>query len=281
MTQRDYDAILLDLDGTLLNSEDRIDPRVRASIDAARENGARVMVVTGRSKLATLPVIEELELDTRLVIFNGAAVYCPVERRLVEERTLSSRTLAALQAYASQSDVLTVTMTADRKLVRAGVSDAERRALEGLTGVEFLDPEHPEARGVEFVIRMTFISDRTADSAALAREVQDAVNLPMYLTHFPLSVLPRHRQSKHVAVDAHPPCAGKAEALRVLEETYGIPATRVVAVGDATNDLPMVRAAGLGVAMGSGMAELQAEADRVIGHHDGPALAELIEELFG
>ncbi len=81
-------------------------------------------------------------------------------------------------------------------------------------------------------------------------------------------------------VDLHPPCRGKAEALRVLDEQEGIPPEAVVAVGDATNDLPMMEAAGLGVAMGSGMPEVIAVADRVIGGHDTDAIAELIEELF-
>jgi 5-amino-6-(5-phospho-D-ribitylamino)uracil phosphatase len=227
-----------------------------------------------------MPVLEELELETRTVIFNGAAVYCPVEGRLVEERTFSSRTLAALHDHSARTGDLTVIMTSDRKLVRASVSAGDRRALEGLAGVEFVDPEHTDLRSIQHVIRVTFISDRTGDSAVLAQEVEVAVDKPIYLTHFPLSVLPRHRESRHFAVDVHPPCAGKAEALRVLEQTYGIPAHRVVAVGDATNDLPMIREAGLGVAMGSGMAELRAVADRVIGHHDGPALSQLIDELF-
>jgi len=81
-------------------------------------------------------------------------------------------------------------------------------------------------------------------------------------------------------VDLQPPCRGKAEALRVLEEQYGIPRERVVAVGDATNDLPMLAAAGLSVAMGDGMPEARRAASRIIGGHDSTAIAELVEELF-
>jgi hydroxymethylpyrimidine pyrophosphatase-like HAD family hydrolase len=66
----------------------------------------------------------------------------------------------------------------------------------------------------------------------------------------------------------------------VLEETRGIAARRVVAVGDATNDVPMFRAAGLSVAMGSGMKEARDAAQRVIGDNNSHAIAELVEELF-
>ena len=57
-------------------------------------------------------------------------------------------------------------------------------------------------------------------------------------------------------------------------------AQRVVAVGDATNDVPMFEAAGLGVAMANGMPEARAAADRVIGDNNSDALAELLDELF-
>ena len=77
-----------------------------------------------------------------------------------------------------------------------------------------------------------------------------------------------------------PECAGKAEALKLLSERFGIPAARVVAVGDAGNDLLILRAAGLGVAMGNAPPEVQAAAKRVIGTNNSAALAELIETVF-
>ena len=52
-------------------------------------------------------------------------------------------------------------------------------------------------------------------------------------------------------------------------------------MGDATNDIPMFAAAGLSAAMGDGMPEALAAADRVIGASDTDAIAELVSELFG
>ena len=273
----DHDALLLDLDGTLLNSENHVHPSNLDALQRAQERGVRVMVVTGRSKVAALPVLEELGLDTLAVLFNGAAVYCPRERRLVEERTFSRRTLADLHAYGRQFEDLTLVMCADHKYALEPRSALEARSLEGLEGLQLVDRSALE---VDHTIRVTFLSDRLETSALHAAEIESAVPHPLYLTHFPLSILPLHRASKMHAVDVHPPCRGKAEALRVLHETYGIPAARVVAVGDASNDAPMLRAAGLSVAMANAMPETLQSADRVIGHHDTAAIAELVEELF-
>jgi hydroxymethylpyrimidine pyrophosphatase-like HAD family hydrolase len=53
-----------------------------------------------------------------------------------------------------------------------------------------------------------------------------------------------------------------------------------VAVGDATNDIPMFERAGLSVVMENGMTEALAAAKRVIGSNNSDALARLVEELF-
>jgi hydroxymethylpyrimidine pyrophosphatase-like HAD family hydrolase len=54
-----------------------------------------------------------------------------------------------------------------------------------------------------------------------------------------------------------------------------------VAVGDADNDLPMLTAAGLSVAMRNSMPRVLGAAQRVIGHNNSDTIAELVEELFG
>ena len=274
---RSFDALLLDLDGTLLDREDAIHPENLRALGEARARGVHVMVVTGRSLVSARPVLELLDLESVAVLFNGAAVYCPELGQLTEERILSERALDRLLDHSTSTGDLAVLMTASRKVVRGDIDPEQRSALEGLAGVEFVGAGDPRPN---HVIRVTFLSGRLRDSSLLAAEIEAAVSLPLYVTHFPLSVLPSHRQSTYMAVDVHAPCRGKAEALRLLRDRYGIPAQRVVAVGDATNDLPMVLEAGLGVAMGSGMEELKESADRVIGHHDSASIGELVRELF-
>ncbi len=277
MSPRPYQALLLDLDGTLLDREGKIHPRNKEAVLAAEARGVKVVLVTGRSKVSTVPILEELDLSTPAVIFNGAAVLCPVEGRLIEQRTLSNRTFERLLSYGKETDDFTIVMLEERKLCIAPRNPMEERAIQGLRSLEFVPREKLFA---EYCMRVTFLGQRTADSLSYATEVERWVGHPMYLTHFPLSWLTAHRESQMLAVDAHPPCRGKGEALRFVQERWGILPEQVVAIGDATNDLPMILAAGLGVAMAGSMPELLAVADRVIGDHDGDSIADLVAELF-
>ncbi|HVS19029.1 MAG TPA: HAD family hydrolase, partial [Planctomycetota bacterium] len=277
--ERSYRAILLDLDGTLVDDHEGVHPRTRAALAAAVERGVFVMIATGRSELATRPVLEDLGLCTPALVYNGAGLWCPQRREFLEERVLSDRTLQRAVDYGLARGLLTVSMGAGLKRAIAPRTLVEELALREMHGLEFvLGREDLVGRRS---IRVTLFSGEHADSAVFEAEVSAALGGPVYTTHFPLRVLPHHRDSTLDVVDIHPPCRGKAEALRWLREEHGIPAQQVVAVGDASNDVPMLRAAGLGVAVEGGMREALEAADRRV---DGPhtdALGALVEELFG
>ena len=71
----------------------------------------------------------------------------------------------------------------------------------------------------------------------------------------------------------------KWHGLDFLASNFGIGATNICAVGDQLNDLAMVQAAGLGVAMGNGSQELKHAADMVCGNHDQDGLLDVISQI--
>ena len=110
--ERAYDAILVDLDGTLVDDSGEIRPTSLERVRRAHEEGVRVMIATGRSEAATIPVLEQLGFDTPAVVFNGAGVYCPIEGRLIEERVLSGAVVRRMVEWARESDALPVVVGA-------------------------------------------------------------------------------------------------------------------------------------------------------------------------
>lgn len=273
-----YAAILLDLDGTLLDESGRVHPENARALRELEARGARVMIATGRSTASTIPIVEEIGLATPAVTFNGAGLWCPRQKRMLEERVLSGRTVERALDFAADRGLLTVVMTNDAKYASPPRDELERLSIQGLVGLRTVPRE--ELRDVEFVIRVTLFSTDHHSSLALHDEVSARIAQPVYLTHFPLNALPTHRSSPMAVLDLHPPCRGKAEGVRALRELYGVDPGAVVAVGDATNDLPMFEAAGLAVAMETGMPEAVAAADRLLPHNEGTAIAELVAELF-
>jgi Cof subfamily protein (haloacid dehalogenase superfamily) len=274
---RAYDALVLDIDGTLLDDREQVPPRTRAALDRARAQGVVVMLATGRSHGGVRDLARELELTTPSIVFNGAGLYDHEQDQLLEGKRLDRALVDDVLEYALGADLLPTVARTDGHFAR----EPNAREAELLKGFAVLyHVPHAELPRKD-VIRLTVFSLHHTDSAALYDEVSRvAAGRPAYYTHFALAALVGFRESGAQVVDVQPACAGKAEALLYLHERYGIAAARVVAVGDATNDLPILQAAGLGVAMGNAPPEVQQVARRVIGHNDSDALAELIEELF-
>ena len=276
-SKRPYDALLFDLDGTLLGEDSRVRPRNKEMLQALEREGVLCLIATGRSLISTRPVIEELGLESPAVVFNGAAIWCPKKQRFLEEQTLADSTVERALEFAGGRDLMTVVMRTDSKVGTAPRNSAEEACIRAFHGLQIV--ERPELR-LDYSIRVTIFSEEHQDSRVLCDEVERAIDRPMYLTHFPLDHLPGFRDSRVVVCDVQPPCKGKGEAVRFLEDQYGIPPERVLAFGDASNDVPMFEAAGMSVAMSDGMPEALEAAQEIIGDNDTDAIAEYLERVF-
>lgn len=274
-----YRAILLDVDGTLVDDSGRIRPRNLAVLRDLHERGVRVMVSTGRSEGGTRPIVEALGISHPAVVYNGAAIWCPEGDRMLEERVLSNQAVARSLAFAETADLMAVVMRNGEKVAVEPRDAVERSAIDRMEDLRYVAASSELPR--EYLTRVTVLSPGHDDSQVLHDQLEAAIDAPTYLTHFPLSALAEHRASPMQVVDVQPPCRGKGEAVRWLWEVHGIEPAAVVAIGDANNDLPMFEAAGLAVAMENGMPCAHAAADRVIGNCNSDAIAELLTELFG
>ena len=72
----------------------------------------------------------------------------------------------------------------------------------------------------------------------------------------------------------------RTSSIRRLAHDWGIRDEEICAVGDDVNDVPMIRAAGLGVAMGNALPEVKAAADRIAPCHDEDGLVCVVEWLL-
>jgi Cof subfamily protein (haloacid dehalogenase superfamily) len=277
LAARSYDALLLDIDGTLLDPYGRVRESVRGALTRARDAGVVIMLATGRGHRGTRPVMRELGLDAPALVFNGSALYCPREDRLIERLVLHDALVAQLHALALQRDMVFVIEHDDERYARSPRDAGEAALLDWIGNVR---PLPAEPLSPDQTLRIALFSAQHGTSLALRDEVRDLAAHPAHYAHFPLTLFAELRNSPVQGLDVQPLCDGKAEAFRVLAARFGIARERVVAVGDADNDIEMLRGAGLGVAMGNGTESAKHAAKRVIGDNGSDALAGLIEELF-
>jgi Cof subfamily protein (haloacid dehalogenase superfamily) len=257
--------IALDLDGTLVGKDLTISPRVRESILQARARGAEVTIVTGRMFAATKPFAQALGITGPLVCYQGAAIIETSTGAVLRETPVRQDVTRQVLAWADEHNVHAQCYSDDKLYVQQ-INRFSKRYAE-LSKVEpTLVPSLSEAFADRPTIKLVLVDDPEPSEEHLAA-LKPLLGDRAYLT-----------RSNVDFVEVLSPDVNKGEALAFVAQRYGATLAETMAIGDAWNDVPLISAAGVGVAMGSGPPELFAKADFVTGDvaHDG--VAEAIEK---
>ena len=253
--------LALDLDGTIVSGEHGVTPRVRAAIRRAQEHGTAVTIATGRMFRSARRFARQLDITAPIICYQGALVRDPVTGETLHASSLPVEPGLAVVAFAK----------ARRWHVNAYVDDElymEAATPEGRFYAETSDvPIRLIPDIAAAVHRGTTKLVIVADEAEVPGIVEDLE------TRFG-SVLAITRSHPRFA-EAIGQDVGKGRALHLLADALNIPVVETMAIGDNLNDLDLVTAAGVGVAMGDGDPRVRAAADWVTATYaeDGAALA--------
>lgn len=271
-----YRLIACDLDETLLDSAHQIPERVRRAISAARERGARFVPATGRPFESVDGTLAELgllgERGEYVISFNGGVItensddahplttcsLAPdVAERLYEEGIARG---LCIHVYTLERVYLYNYWPAERAYIEGRMNIVETRE----PTLDFVE------RGGEVVVKLLFMSLDMDELRRTERELAASG-----LTDG-LDVV--YSSNRYLEFNA--PGINKGAGLLALAERLGIAPEETMAIGDNSNDVPMIRAAGLGVAVANASDEARAAAGYVCAaDNDAGGVAEAIERF--
>jgi hypothetical protein len=263
------DLIALDLDDTLLGSDLTVSDRNRSALAEAQERGIRVVLASGRSVHSMRHYAALLGLDGPgdfLVCSNGAETYDAETGALLEERRLDSALCPEVaRAIEERGFPWQIYEEGIIHVSRPTPWAHEDSRLTGQPAILVEDELEFFARGLlKFVVpgepgRIEIL--RRELSAAFAGRAEVITSKPYFLEVLALGV-------------------DKGAALERLAARLGLGMERVMAVGDAMNDLGMVRAAGFGCAPANALPAVKAAARFVSAFtNEEDAVADLIRSL--
>jgi Cof subfamily protein (haloacid dehalogenase superfamily) len=258
--------LAVDLDGTLVEPRKPVRQAVIDAVNRAQAAGVRATIVTGRMYVGAKPFADALSLDGPIVLYQGAVLADARTGRFEREVSLPNAVALRIYAAAKEHGLHVQFYRDDKFYVENDNAYAQLYARTSGT-LPVVVPSLPAEFAGRDSTKVNVVTDpeRTADVLALMERVcgPDA-----YVT-----------RSNPEFVEMLNPAVDKGVALRLVAEGFGIPMDRVMAIGDSYNDLPLLRAAGFAVAMGSAPDELKAEADAVVGDVEHDGVAEAIERF--
>ena len=274
-----YRMIAIDLDGTLLAPDGSVPERAIAAIHQCLSAGLLVCFATGRNWTESKAILETVGHYSTAVFVSGAMVM-DTEHGVTLHRTLMDADLARevcglLERLGHTPLALQDTQKAGGVdyLATAGKApnEAERIWREVTQSVVHEVPslaEYPH----EHTIRVGIVAPSDEVQTALT-ELKDAlgdrvvchnINVPAYGVD---------------VMEVFDPAVNKWQGILHVAKMHGVEQSEIVAIGDDVNDLPMLRQAGLSIAMGNAKPHIQAVAHRVIGRNDEDGLAIFLTEL--
>jgi Cof subfamily protein (haloacid dehalogenase superfamily) len=260
-----YRLVVADLDGTVRSRALGITPGVRAAVAAAQARGVRVCVATGRMWPAAAPWLAVLKADPPAILYNGGQVFDFATGRVLFDRRLprdvARQALTLLQA---EPEARIHLYLADRVYVERPDPLTEAYASDDGVTVEIVPALAPLLAADPHKLLVIGPPDRMQ---ALGDAIR-AAGVPVHAV-----------QSEPQYLEILPAGVSKGAALLAMLAALGVPPAEVIAVGDNWNDLEMIEAAGLGVAMGHAPAGVRARADHVTGTSEEEGFRTVLERF--
>ncbi len=263
--------IVSDFDGTLIDDKNEISDKVRKAIEDYVSCGGVFAVCTGRMLLSILPRVRELGLKGLVAAYQGSVVADIESGEILTENCLSVDDGVDICAYAEKFGYASDAYKGEYLYTNLPVGNERIAMYEKVTGVKanYIDGSMSE------YLRQNNISCNKITFLVYPDEREKLYKLiyTQFAERFDVTC------GALYLIEVSPKGDDKGSALKYIAGHFNIDLSSTVAVGDNLNDLPMIKAASVGVAVGNAVEGLKSVADYVsVSNNDG-AVAEIIEKF--
>ena len=265
-----YKLIAMDLDGTLNNDQKIITEKTKAALMAAQQKGIRLALASARPSPGLFKERDILRLQDHkgiLMSYNGGRIVDAETGTVLFETSMD---LEETKAVLRKLEALPVTPILDDG-VQFYVTDQNGYKVdyECKNNNMVCSEVGNLADFLTFAPIKILMSVQPEELAQVQKQI--AAFLPKSLTvvqtaAFYLEVIPR--------------VINKGQGIRDICKVLGIEPAEVVSFGDAANDIPMLEAAGMGVAMGNAQTAVKQAADMVTLSNNEDGIAAALEKLL-
>ncbi len=264
-----YKLIALDMDGTLLNKEKKVTERTHKAIKEAREKGVTVVLATGRPIDGVLRYLEELDMFTEndyALTYNGGLVIKTKSKEVISKIGLNGEDLKYLYNLSNEF----------------GVNIHAFSEVEGL-----ITPKNSKYTDLEATINNIDIKVRDFDtiekdhSLIKIMMIDEPEVLQKAIDNLPKEVLEKYTvvRSAPYFLEFMNKKVNKGTGLELLAKHLGVKQEEIISMGDAGNDLDMIRYAGMGIAMDNAFEEVKKEANYITASNTEDGVAKAIEKF--
>ena len=265
-----FEGILIctDLDGTLLRNDKSISAENHDAIEYFKREGGYFTFITGRMYYTATGLYEMVKPNAPVGCINGGGIFDYEKEKYLWSNTLPNDVKELVRAVVEAVPSVGVQMNALDKIYfcRENSRMAKFRRFTGAPNIvgDFRTLDVP-------VAKVVFGDEDEANILKIAE----------VLKNHPRSGEFDYIRSERTLYEILPKGASKGNLLIRLADILGVDMAKTVAVGDYNNDVSMIKAAGVGIAVANAVEEAKAAADLVTVSNEEHAIAKIIEMIDG
>jgi HAD superfamily hydrolase (TIGR01484 family) len=252
--------IATDIDGTLLNHRGELPQENAAALSAARELGIRLALVTVRKRDSTHYIAQLLNIPCAMICQGGATVYDEDGAQL-GETPIAIEVAREIASYADMHGMALITTVGERNYYAPGIALSIHQQVAGAS----------VASNVAALV--------AAPTRIMVYGAREVLQLSSRFAGGGVRIVRHYRAGELIDAVFTAPEAAKDAALAILCRRWQIGLADVLALGDSESDMEMLRAAGVGVAMGDAHPPVLVAADWVAPPADEAGLAAAVRRF--
>lgn len=263
-----FDGILIctDLDGTLLKSDKTISEENYEAIEYFKANGGFFSFVTGRMPVTTRKIFDMIKTNCPVGCVNGGGLYDFEANKYIWNTHLDPEFIMLTDLAESRVENIGFQANTFDNVIFCRENSAMER-FRRLTGAPNITQKVKDIK--ESVAKIVF-GDENPENIDLIEKL---------CTTHPLAHKFSFVRSERTLFEILPKGISKATAFKKLAASLGINMKRTVAVGDYNNDIEMIKASGVGIAVSNAAPELKKVADYVTVSNEESAIASVIRDI--
>lgn len=265
-----YQLICLDLDGTLLDDQKAIQPQVKTSIQKAAKMGIQIALITGKMPAGADAI--ERELDVTCIKACNAGTYIVLGEQCIYAEYLLPSTMKSIYLEIAKKHNVPLWIFQDRKWFVTDIDHFIEREIEVIQ-------YQPEIADAEELAEQ-WERKGTGPSKLLIAAEPEMIRLIYQEMKARSWEDIDFACSDYCFLEIFPRGSTKGKALSVICEKLQIDLKHTIAFGDQELDIPMIEAAGIGVAMGNSIEELKERADFVTKSNNDAGVAYALEHII-
>lgn len=264
-----YEVIVLDIDGTLVNSKKEITKKTLNVLTKVQDEGKSVVIASGRPPQGVMPFAKELGLDKRggyILSYNGGRITQVESGETIYNKCFPLEYLPDICDIIKDYRV-TINTYQNDNIITSGRLNKYASVEADIIGLKTIFVE-------DFPSYVNF----DVNKCLLSGEPEDILELEKILSKKYEGKLGVYR-SEAFFLELVPLGVDKAQSIDFLLESLGYTKEQCMTCGDSYNDLTMIKYAGLGVAMGNANEDIKVAADFVTLSNDEDGVAYAIEKF--